>query len=444
MGDTASTGDTGSTETQDFYADWRLRLRLDGAQGPVCGAGILLTKNRVLTCAHVLGEERQRLWVEFVEAGGVAPVGARLAPEPGSWTPPLPYAPETGPDVAVLALEQDRPLLQPALLSRDLPAARRTLRATGYTAHHEAGLTLFATLGGPHGLWTQLDPVDDPVAEGFSGGAVSTLPEDGAPAEVLGMTVARGGGAGPGRERSYMLPVAQLVRAVPLVEELSRPDAWDVELSTRLRQWFRGSGRAAVELCLVPEGGGRDRTLEHALARAQLVHDPAAHDRRRLAEQVAAQLPLGHGRLSSFRSWLLHGGERPAGVAVPPGRPVNLAVLGLDRDPAPHRLLPVLLRVRQLGVRVLVVVRGDTRLSEEAWRRAEGDLLLPALEANVRELLARLRESERFAGPEALPRSQEYAAELDGVLGRWADPHTRAGLLARLAARVRGPVGEGR
>ncbi|WP_260421759.1 S1 family peptidase [Streptomyces candidus] len=435
-------GATGSGGSRDFYADWRLRLRLGDARGRVCGAGILLTRNRVLTCAHVLGDAQQRIWVEFAEGHGVAPVGARLAPEPGSWIPPALHAPESGLDVAVLALEQDRPRLDPALLGRDLPADRRTLRATGYTVHHEAGLTLFATLGGPHGRWVQLDPVNDPVEEGFSGGAVSTVAEDGAPAEVLGMTVAQVGTATAGQERSYMLPVAALAREVPLVDELSTPGAWDVALRQRLRDWFECDLRPPVELCLVPEGGGRDRTLQHALARAQLVHDCATRDRRRLTEQIAAQLPLGHGRLSAFRTWLLYGGEPPPGIAALPGRPVDLAVLGLDRDPAPHRMLPVLARVRHLGLRVLVVVRGDTPRSEETWRRTESDLLAPGLEQHVRCLLAELRETERYAPPHRPRLADRYAAELRGIAPRWADAHTRVGLLATLAERLRAAVRE--
>jgi len=58
----------------ELKADWRLRLRRGGADGPVCGAGVLLTRDRALTCAHVVGEPDTRIWVEFAENPAIATI----------------------------------------------------------------------------------------------------------------------------------------------------------------------------------------------------------------------------------------------------------------------------------------------------------------------------------------------------------------------------------
>lgn len=84
----------------ELKADWRLRLRQGGADGPVCGAGVLLTQDRALTCAHVVKEPDARIWVEFAENPAIASVGARVAE--GGW---LPTVGARGEDIAVLALE---------------------------------------------------------------------------------------------------------------------------------------------------------------------------------------------------------------------------------------------------------------------------------------------------------------------------------------------------
>ncbi|MBZ6172650.1 trypsin-like peptidase domain-containing protein [Streptomyces olivaceus] len=87
---------------------WAVRIR--GADGEIAGAGILLTPDRVLTCAHVVDRTADRMTAEFVGAAdrSVPAVPARLDGDA--------YVPETrdadgdpSGDVALLRLERPRP-----------------------------------------------------------------------------------------------------------------------------------------------------------------------------------------------------------------------------------------------------------------------------------------------------------------------------------------------
>lgn len=67
-----------------------------------------------------------------------------------------------------------------------------------------------------------------------------------------------------------------------------------------------------------------------------------------------------------------------------------LAVIGLDEDPDPGALVPLLARVRTLGFRLLVIFRsGEGAVLDEVAR----DLLVPALDERAEELV---RGTERF------------------------------------------------
>ena len=98
----------------ELRADWRLRLRREGAHGPICGAGVLVDQNTALTCAHVVERPDAVIWLEFAENGDLEPVAARVLP--GGWLP------DRGEDVAVLRLDSTRPQARPAPLERTLHA----------------------------------------------------------------------------------------------------------------------------------------------------------------------------------------------------------------------------------------------------------------------------------------------------------------------------------
>lgn len=204
---------------------------------------------------------------------------------------------------------------------------------------------------------------------------------------------------------SYMIPIDRIAELVPLVAELSGPDGWDHGLARRLRRWFAGGDEPAVRFSVVPHGGGRDRTLRHHLHRAHLVYRGGRTTPEDFVDELVTRLRPPRHQAQAYREWLLVGG-------TPPGWPVDggpgsagptLAVIGLDEDRQPHRLVPLLARVRTLGFRLLVVVR-DSR-GEEVNEVAR-QLLLPALDERAAELVRRVEGIEtEWAGLNGLVES---------------------------------------
>ncbi|MGW2652853.1 S1 family peptidase [Streptomyces sp. NPDC001478] len=380
----------------ELRADWRLRLRRGGPDGPVCGAGVLLTQDRMLTCAHVVGEPDARMWVEFAENPAVPPVGARVAPD--GWLPG-----REGPDredIAVLALDSPRPQASPARLVRTLERGGEVWIG-GYSQAFDDGMWLAGRIGGLHGDLVQLDAGSNAevVRPGFSGAAVQTRGPRPGTEEVVGLVVSWRGDleldlpTDNDLAFSYMIPVDRIAALVPLVAELSGPDGWDRGLEERLRQWFAGSGQPAVRFGVVPPGTGRDRALQHQLHRAHLVFRGGRTRPEDLVETLVAQLRPPRHQRNAYRDWLLEGGPAPDRTEV--GRPATgpvLAVVGLDRAPDPAALVPLLVRVRALGFRLLIVFRS----ASGAGLDEVADLLLvPALEERAEELLRRAERAER-------------------------------------------------
>ncbi|MFJ2883487.1 serine protease [Streptomyces sp. NPDC086796] len=395
----------------ELKADWRLRLRQGGADGPVCGAGVLLTQDRALTCAHVVKEPDARIWVEFAENPAIASVGARVAE--GGW---LPTVGARGEDIAVLALESPRPHATPATLERRLERGDEVWIG-GYARSFADGMWLTGRISGAHGAWIQLnaDRNEQVVRRGFSGAAVQVRRGPaGSPERVVGMVVSWRGDlelalpADNDLAFSYMIPIDKIAEHIPLVAELSGPDAWDHGLDRRLRRWFAGSEEPAVRFSVVPHGGGRDRTLGHHLHRAHLVYRGGRTTPEEFADELITRLRIPRHQARAYRDWLLVGGTPPhrpddgepggAGPGAPrpdragprePGviraKGPSLAVIGLDEDRQPLRLVPLLARVRELGFRLLVIVRGS---GGEEVTEVVRQLLLPALDERA-DLLTR-------------------------------------------------------
>ncbi|WP_330313871.1 serine protease [Streptomyces sp. NBC_00523] len=376
----------------ELRADWRLRLRRDGPQGEVCGAGVLITQDRVLTCAHVVREPDARMWVEFAENPAIPPVAARVAP--GGWL-------DDREDIAVLALDGPRPQAEPAPLSRHLERGAEVWLG-GYAAPFDAdGMWLVARISGLHGNWVQLDARTNAevVRPGFSGAAVHTGRRGERPESVVGLVVSwRGDLEMPlptdnDLAFSHMIPVDRIAQLVPLVAELSGPDGWDHAFAARLRSWFAGTDQPTVRFGVVPAGGGRDRTLRHQLHRAHVVHHGGHGRPDELVDTLVAQLRPPRHQRNRYRDWLLEGGDEPERSLA--GRPASgpvLAVVGLDEDPDPAGLVRVLARVRALGFRLLVVVRGTDGPAPDAVER---DLLVPALDERAEELVRTAERMER-------------------------------------------------
>ncbi|WP_431933287.1 trypsin-like peptidase domain-containing protein [Nonomuraea jabiensis] len=162
---------------------WRARIDEVGAGArQTLGAGLLVSPNLVLTCAHVV-RDKQEVRVAFLQAGrqDLLDLSATVHMR-GRWR-------STGNegDVAVLKLEHEVDI-PPAQL-RLMSASTSKYVAHGFPwAHSTVGvpLTLAITADSLNGEWQSLHvvtPHGEPPDEGFSGAAVY----DDATGEVIGM-----------------------------------------------------------------------------------------------------------------------------------------------------------------------------------------------------------------------------------------------------------------
>lgn len=396
----------------ELRADWRLRLRRGSARGPICGAGVLVDQNTVLTCAHVVRHPDAVMWVEFAENSELEPVSARVLP--GGWLAGSdvgggrvgqavgePVGDVVGEDVAVLRLDSPRPQARPARLETRLWGGME-VSATGYAEGFDDGMSLWGRIGGVSGERVQLDAVTkaEVVRRGFSGAAVCTRPEEGRAARVVGLVVSWRGDMGellPENNRlafSYLIPVARIAELSPVIAELCGPHAWDHDFEERLTRWFGDecADEEPVKVTVVPPGSGKERSLRHLVHRADLVYRGGGSSRPDLADHALGHIAFPPGRYLAYWDWLL--GTRP-----PPGRPpalvggrrVTVVVDGLDEEPEPGALIALLARLRSLGFRLLLVFRQE---GGTGWTAARDDLLAPALLDHADALLARLERAE--------------------------------------------------
>ncbi|WP_217184685.1 serine protease [Streptomyces sp. AC495_CC817] len=380
----------------ELRADWRLRLRRGSARGPICGAGVLVDQNTVLTCAHVVRDPDAVMWVEFAENGEIEAVSARV--QPGGWL----AEGEGGEDVAVLRLDAPRPQARPARLETRLRGGME-VSATGYAEGFDDGMSLWGRIGGVSGERVQLDAVTkaEVVRRGFSGAAVCTRPEEGRPARVVGLVVSWRGDMGellPENNRlafSYLIPVSRIAELCPLVAELSTPYAWDHGFEERLVRWFgdEHADEEPVKVTVVPPGSGKERSLRHLVHRADLVHRGGVSSRPDLADHALGHIACPPGQYLAYWDWLL--GTRPPPSGPAPGsvsgQRVTVVVDGLDEEAEPGPLIALLARLRTFGFRLLLVFRHE---GGTGWNAARDDLLAPALLAHADTLLARLERAE--------------------------------------------------
>ncbi|MYS49099.1 trypsin-like serine protease, partial [Streptomyces sp. SID6013] len=191
---------------------WAVRIR--GADGEIAGAGILLTPDRVLTCAHVVDRAAARLTAEFVGAAdhSVPAVPARVDGTN--------YVPETldadgdpSGDVALLRLERPRPVEETVRLHR-LSAPGREVRMYGFPYAHNGGIWFRSTVVGGCGRdgQVQLSPVSpgELASPGCSGAGVA----DSRTGEVIGMVLS-GQLDQHGNRFSFMSPAETIARHLP-------------------------------------------------------------------------------------------------------------------------------------------------------------------------------------------------------------------------------------
>ncbi|MFG2028387.1 serine protease [Streptomyces sp. NPDC048825] len=390
----------------ELRADWRLRLRRGDANGPVCGAGVLIAPDTAMTCAHVVRDPGDVMWVEFAENREIEPVAARVAE--GGW---LPGPDGQGEDVALLRLASPRPHARPATLESRMWAGLQVY-ATGYAKGFEDGMALHGTIGGVSGEWVQVDAVHrrGVVRRGFSGAAVCTRPDERNSARVVGLIVSWRGDLGmplPDDNRlafSYLIPVERIAELSPTVKGLIGPDAWDHGFEDRLRTWFEDPDEDPVKITVVPPDSGKDRSLQFLLNRAGLRYQGGRSSRSGLADHAMGYIAYTPGRqYLAYWDWLLGTRRSPGPPTLrDPSHPVTVAVEGLDKEPEPGPLIELLDRLRRVGFRLLIVFRTG---GGSGWTAAVDELLAPALADHADRLLACLKQLE------------EDHAELEGPLG---------------------------
>ncbi|WP_078491837.1 S1 family peptidase [Streptomyces yerevanensis] len=435
----------------ELRADWRLRLRRGDANGPVCGAGVLIAPDIAMTCAHVVRDPDDVMWVEFAENREIEPVAARVAE--GDW---LPGPDGQGEDVALLRLESPRPQARPATLEPRMWAGLQVY-ATGYAKGFEDGMALHGTIGGVSGEWVQVDAVHrrGVVRRGFSGAAVCTRPDEQNPPRVVGLIVSWRGDRGmPLPEDnllafSYLIPVERIAELSPTVKELIRPDAWDHDFERRLRTWFDDPDEDPVKITVVPPESGKDRSLRPPLHRATLRYQGGRSSRPQLAASALDYVAYPPGQYLAYWEWLLGTRLSPGPATLrDPRRPLTIAVDGLDQESEPRPLMELLAKLRKLGFRLLIVFRTD---GGTGWTPARDELLEPALVDHADLLLTRLKtlESDRkrqmsVVDSASLGTASEVAelrrAErraIDGI----SDPQERLKRLRRLTKRLRTDIG---
>ncbi|WP_345589646.1 serine protease [Streptomyces marokkonensis] len=442
---------------------WAVRIR--GADGEIAGAGILLSPDQVLTCAHVVDRAAATITAEFVGAAecDVPAIPARVDGDA--------YVPETrdadgdpGGDVALLRLERPRPA-EEAVRLRRLSTSNRDVRMYGFPYDHNGGVWFRATVVGGCGRdgQVQLSPATpgELASAGCSGAGVA----DNVTGEVIGMVLS-GQQDQHGNRFSFMSPAETIAGHLRQVKaRTSGLSAVDPELRStgddasqglldepfaqRLAAWLRDDGSQVKISVVRRDDAVRDATLRRAITLADRElrtpvsvsraaqdppgtvpsaggHDLAVHAGGRtsawIAERIASRVGL----------WQ-HSDESPLDRIRAAKATLNLVVVGVDEALDPLALLDLLDALRAGGSRLLLVFRTDG----DGHRRARDQLLTrPAQERRTR-LVERLKE---ITGPLAKALHERRAAVVpEGVRPFDAELVAAHAALADLL-RVRDPA----
>lgn len=436
---------------------WAVRIR--GEDGEIAGAGVLLSSDRVLTCAHVVPCGAQ-VTAEFVGARGPT------VPSVTAWVDAATYVPETQDDdgdpigdVALLRLEHSRPADEPVKLHR-LSAPNRSVRMYGFPRDHNGGIFFRATIVGGCGRdgQVQLSPVTpgELASPGCSGAGVV----DDLTGKVIGMVLS-GLRDRHGNLFSFMSPAETVIRHVPEVarwtegkaavdgglvshDDGTAQDLLDESFAQRLARWLRGDGQQ-VKISLVPAD---DRTRVATLRRAITLADrelrtqastgnaslgppgtvPSAgsHD---LAVDATGRTAAGIAERVAERMGLWQHPSRPVTERIRAAETtLTLVVVDVDQAVDPFALLELLTVLREQGSRLLLTFR----TTGTPYHRARHELVAkPAQERRAR-IVERLEES---TGPLAAALRERTAAVLDEEARHTGSALIRAhAALARLSA----------
>ncbi|MFF6967244.1 serine protease [Streptomyces anthocyanicus] len=411
---------------------WAVRIR--GADGEIAGAGILLTPQWVLTCAHVVDRTADVMTAEFVGAvgHGVPAVPARLERDA--------YVPETldadgdpSGDVALLRLERPRPAEETVRLHR-LSAPNREVRMYGFPYEHNGGIWFRATAVGVCGRDGQVQLIPASPGELASPGCSGAGVADSDTGEVIGMVLS-GQEDRHGNRFSFMSPVETIVRHLPRLDPVTTgpsavdpqlrstaddilPELLDRPFAQRLAAWLRDDG-SQVKISVVRHGdAAREATLRRAITLADReLRTPVSVDRASLDPPGTVPSAGGHdlavyaeGRTSAGiaeriaeRLGLPHPEEAPLERIRAARAILNLVVVGVDEAVDPLGVLDLLDVLRADGSRLLLVLR----TAGDCHRRAREQLLTGPERGRRARLVERLKE---ITGPLAEDLRERLAA----------------------------------
>ncbi|MEU7566766.1 serine protease [Streptomyces fradiae] len=446
---------------------WAVRIRR--ADGEIAGAGVLLSRDRVLTCAHVV-TPGEPVTAEFVgAAGGRAPGGrvpavtARV--DEGAYVPEaLDADQDPRGDVALLRLDRPRPAREPVTLHR-LSAPNRTVRMYGFPHEYNGGVWFRATIVGGWGRDGQVQLVPATPGEAAAPGCSGAGVVDDRTGAVIGIVLTSVADR-LGNAFSSMSPAETIVQHLPQVaawtrgrtavddrlrsrtgSDEGRPPL-DQPFALRLAAWLRGDGDQVRISVVRPGDRIRAETLRRAITLADrelrtadsvgqasleapgTVPSAGGHD---LALDVTGATAADTAERVAERMGLW---QHPAGPAVERirtgGAALTLVVVGVDQAADPPALLDLLAVLRRGGSRLLLVFREPGPLYERA--RAE---LVDARDRERRErLVARLRE---LTGPLAASLGDAMATVRSDDPRAVHDALYRAGLALHLLTGTQQP-----
>ncbi|MEU7154964.1 nSTAND1 domain-containing NTPase [Streptomyces chrestomyceticus] len=265
-----------------------------GRDGGVAGAGFLVGRDTVMTCAHVVEAAGygpgDTVWLAFPHTGAAGQVPAEALA--GPWRPPASR------DIAVLRLKAAAPGTEPLPLGAAQGSRGHRVRAFGFPVQAPPGGHFgyavagdLLTTGNGAGPLLQLTGAND-LTTGFSGGPVV----DGTTGLVIGMVTSI---AAPdqhlkGLSLAYATPTEVLRETWPdLVEQQVCPYRGLEPFTAEHAAWFHGRD-AAVHRVLAALGGQR---------RLLLLLGPSGAGKSSLVQ--AGLLPaLAEGRIPGSDRWL--------------------------------------------------------------------------------------------------------------------------------------------
>ncbi|MFC9464023.1 trypsin-like serine peptidase [Streptomyces coelicoflavus] len=412
---------------------WAVRIR--GADGEIAGAGILLTPDQVLTCAHVVDRAADRLTAEFVGAADHSVPAVRARVDRTAYVPETRDADgDPSGDVALLRLERPRPVEETVRLHR-LSAPGREVRMYGFPYAHNGGIWFRSTVVGGCGRdgQVQLSPVNpgELASPGCSGAGVA----DSRTGEVIGMVLS-GQLDQHGNRFSFMSPAETIARHLPrlkphlvgptAVDERLLPNAdgasrdlLDEPFAQRLAAWLRDDGSQVKISVVEPGDAARAATLRRAITLADReLRTAVSIDRASLDPPGTVPSAGGHDlavdasgltaaeiaeRIAERMGLWQHPENPPLDRIRASQTSLNLVVVGVDEAADPLSLLDLLDVLRAGGSRLLLIFR----TAGDCHRRARERLLARPARGRRARLVERLRD---ITGPLAEDLHERLAA----------------------------------